>query len=113
MGKEFDACVQGMRVPTKVDLKDTWHTTAIENGLNVISYSNPKVDALIDRARAVEDYHEAKAFLEEAQALIVDDQPFTFLYENQRLNGLNRRVRNAKMNVLSTFFNLEDWTATE
>ena len=113
MGREFDACVQGMRVPTKLDLKDTWHTTAIENGLNVISYSNPKVDALIDRARAVEDYHEAKAFLEEAQALIVDDQPFTFLYENQRLNGLNRRIRNAKMNVLSTFFNLEDWTAAE
>jgi ABC-type transport system substrate-binding protein len=68
------------------------------------------VDGLIDKARLVEDYREAKAYLDEAQALIVEDQPYTFLYENQKLNGINRRVRQARMNVLSAFGNLEEWT---
>jgi peptide/nickel transport system substrate-binding protein len=111
MARDFPACVQGWRVATKVDLKEIWSTAAIEDGLNIVSYSNPKVDELIERIRGVEDHRQAKALLDEAQALIVEDQPYTFLYENDKLNGLNRRIRNVRMNVLSGYYNLEEWTA--
>jgi peptide/nickel transport system substrate-binding protein len=94
-------------------MKEIWHTEAIENGLNIVSYSNPKVDVLIDKAREVENYQDAKKYMDEMQVLVQEDQPFTFLYENDRLNGLNRRIQNAKMNVLSSFFNLEEWKVGE
>ena len=109
MAKDFPACLQGWRVATKVDLKEIWSTDAIEQGYNIISYSNRRVDELIEKSRQVENYLEAKVYLDEAQALIVEDQPYTFLYENQKLNGMNRRIRNARMNVLSGFYNLEEW----
>ncbi len=109
VARDFPACVQGWRVATKVDLGEIWSTRAVTEGLNIVSYSNPKVDALIERARSVEDYRDAKAALDEAQALIVEDQPYTFLYENDKLNGLNRRLRHTRMNVLSSFYNLEEW----
>jgi hypothetical protein len=41
--------------------------------------------------------------------LIVEDQPYTFLAETERLVAINARVRGAVINDASPYFNLEEW----
>jgi len=111
MGKEFDACVNGLAVATKLDFRDLWHTDAIdpEQGINVVSYSNPEADRLL--AEVVElPLDRQKPLWDQIQAIIAEDLPFTFLYENDRLNGVSTRVTHFEMNALSSYYRLEEWT---
>ncbi|MEJ5166771.1 MAG: ABC transporter substrate-binding protein, partial [Thermoanaerobaculia bacterium] len=106
MSKNYDACLQGWRVATKIDFKEIWHT---EGGYNIIGYSNPEVDKLIEELENISDIGEQKKYIDKIQELIYEDQPYTFIYENMKINGINRRVQNYKMNVLSSFYNLFEW----
>ena len=54
-----------------------------------------------------------KPLLDRIQALIVADQPYTFLVENTRLVGLNSRVRGADINDATLFFNVTEWEVVE
>lgn len=109
MAKKFDACLQGWRVATKIDFRDIWHSSSIENGYNIISYSNEEVDKLIEELENVEDIEKAKPLIDKIQEIIYDDQPYTFIYENMKINGINKRIKNVKMNILSSFYNLFEW----
>lgn len=106
MAKSYDACLQGWRVATKIDFREIWHT---EGGYNIIGYSNPEVDKLIEELDKISDISEQKKYIDKIQEIIYEDQPYTFIYENMKINGINRRVQNYKMNVLSSFYNLFEW----
>jgi peptide/nickel transport system substrate-binding protein len=109
-GGEFDAVMWVWEEPTKVDLTEVWSTRTDDRGSsNFIGYSNPEVDRLIAAARAVSDYTKAKSILDRIQELIVADQPVTFLYEANRLVGVNRELEGAEINSAGVFFNVEDW----
>jgi peptide/nickel transport system substrate-binding protein len=109
-GGEFDAVMWVWEEPTKVDLTEVWSTRTDDRGSsNFIGYSNPEVDRLIAAARAVPDYTTAKPILDRIQELIVADQPVTFLYEANRLVGVNRELEGAEINSAGVFFNVEDW----
>ncbi len=109
ISKNFDACLQGWRVATKVDFKEIWHTSSIEGGYNIVSYSNKEVDKLIEEMEKVEDIKDAKVYIDKIQELIYEDQPYTFIYENMKINGINKKVKGYSMNILSAFYNLEEW----
>ena len=46
---------------------------------------------------------------ETIQEIIHRDQPYTFLWEPQRLAGLARTIRGARPNSLSSYFMLREW----
>ncbi|MGI8549234.1 MAG: peptide ABC transporter substrate-binding protein, partial [Dehalococcoidia bacterium] len=53
-------------------------------GNNKYQYSNPKVDALIKQAKSETDNAKRLDDYKQAQALIVDDQPMSFIFYRQR-----------------------------
>ncbi|GIP41185.1 peptide-binding protein [Paenibacillus sp. J31TS4] len=57
-----------------------WHSSEIESGLNTVSYKNPEVDKLIDEDLSTFDKAKRKEILNKVDALIAEDQPYTFLY---------------------------------
>ena len=46
---------------------------------------------------------------QELQAIIHDDQPYTFLYWRDEVVGLHERFKGAKVDVLSELHDLHEW----
>jgi peptide/nickel transport system substrate-binding protein len=67
------------------------------------------VDELIDRALEASSFEEARPLWYEVQELIVQDQPYTFLYTIDTIAGVNERVRGTRPDFRGLYVNLEDW----
>lgn len=107
--RKYDAVLSAWGMPTTLDLRYAYHSDSIDDGDNHTFYNNPEVDRVIEEIERLPDITEAKTLLDRAQLLIHEDQPMTFLWESQRINGLNRRVENAQSNLFSTLWHLHEW----
>ena len=66
------------------DPKQVWHSDSIENaGSNFISYNNPKVDALIDKARSELEREKRIPLMREVYREIANDFPYVFLFNSK------------------------------
>ena len=106
---DFDATLGAWGIDTSLDLTYAFHTDSIDNGYNFGSYSNPEVDRLIDEFRRQTDPEVMGSIIRTIEAILHQDQPYTFLWEPKRLTGINRRLVNVQTNPLSSFFHLEEW----
>ena len=63
------------------DPKQIWHSDSISGGgSNFISYSNPKVDKLIDKSRKILDREKRAEALKEVYKVIANDAPYVFFF---------------------------------
>jgi peptide/nickel transport system substrate-binding protein len=107
---EYDAFVSSWRESTKVDLKSVYHSSAIASGYNYGQYANPELDKVIDQARIESDREAARKLWAQAQAIIVRDQPVTFLFERDRLHALPKNLTGFHSSPRSAYVGLEDWS---
>ena len=109
INRSYDGAVLiGWSVGFKVDLEPIFHTESVTK-YNHTGYSNPEVDNLIRRALAMETIEESRSLWYEAQAKIVDDQPYTFLFTLDKIFGVSERVRGTIPDTRGYYRNLEDW----
>jgi peptide/nickel transport system substrate-binding protein len=73
------------------------------NGANRVYYSNPKVDALIDKARREIDPRLRKPLYDEVQRIVADDLPYINLWYLDNVLVHTRRVRNLKLNPAGNY----------
>jgi peptide/nickel transport system substrate-binding protein len=73
------------------------------NGANRGYYSNPKVDALIDRARREVDPAVRKRLYAEVQRIVAEELPYIDLWYLDNVLVHTRRVRNIKMNPAGNY----------
>lgn len=80
------------------DPKQIWHSSSIANqGSNFISYSNPKVDKLIDESRLTMDRAERIKKLREVYKMIAGDVPYIFLFNGKfTFYGHTDRIKREK-----------------
>jgi peptide/nickel transport system substrate-binding protein len=105
----YDATLYGTSMDTSLDLKSQFHSSEIGGGENIVRYSNPEVDRLIEHANSLPDIVQAKPDLERIQEILHRDQPYTFLWESQRLSAMSRRLHGVKPSMLFSFYDLKDW----
>jgi peptide/nickel transport system substrate-binding protein len=106
----FDGVVNKWDEPTRVDLEEIWASPVEgEFSLNSGRYSNPEVDRLLAGFAELDAFADQKPVVDRIQELIVADQPYTFLVENVRLAAINTRVRGAKVNAATPYFNIDEW----
>jgi peptide/nickel transport system substrate-binding protein len=105
----YDGSVSGLSIDTSLDLSGSFHSRAIPSGENFFRYSNPEVDRLIDLSARQVEFADAQPYFHQIEHLLHRDQPATFLWESQRLTAINKRVHDAKPNLLQSLFNLKDW----
>jgi peptide/nickel transport system substrate-binding protein len=103
------AVLVGWNVALKVDLKPEFHSESLTGKFNHTGYSDPEVDALIDRALAAPSLEEARPVWHEVQRRIVEDQPYTFLFIPERIYGVNGRVRGTAPDTRGYYRSLQDW----
>ena len=102
---DFDAFVASRIVPTRVDLE----SFVTGDPSNYAGYSNGEVDALVVSAREAATLEAARPLWEKAQVLIVRDQPVTFLFEQDRLYAVGRRIQGVEPGPLGLLGSLRKW----
>ena len=66
------------------DPKDVWHSnSATPGGFNLVQYSNPEVDKLIEQARQELDKKKRIPILRKVYRLVANDYPYSFLFNRK------------------------------
>ncbi|MFC2088700.1 ABC transporter substrate-binding protein [Calditrichota bacterium] len=91
------------------DPSNLFHSSAIDNGLNFMSYSNAKADSLIEGALQAWDKKQRKYFWNKFQKLIAEDIPCTFLFSQSILVGSNNNLKNVAPDKRGYLVNVKEW----
>lgn len=109
INKKYDAWIAGFEVPLEIKLDNYWASDLEKFPFNVVSYRNRSVDKLLERIRAVPDMLASAADIKELQAILLQDQPCTFLFWERGRIGVNRRVLGVHSTMLALTHDAWDW----
>lgn len=92
---QFDAILNSWAAdPSPSAIHEGWHTMPPASRANNFQlYSNPAVDAAIERAMSERDPMRSRMHYRRAYQAIMDDVAAVWLYENRYFMALNRRVQ--------------------
>ena len=105
----FDAIVAGWSIGSDPDPTWFWHTSEIEAGLNYNGYSNSEVDELLSKNTQIADLEERKAVIAEADAIVTEDQPNTFLYYPEGYLAISPKLVGPSFNAANTYYKIHEW----
>jgi len=108
--KRFEAVILGWSISLDPDQYDIWHSSKTrEKELNFISYSNPEVDALLEKGRRTFDINERKKAYFRIQEILAEEVPYIFLYVPDATIIVSGRVRGIKPSPIGISYNLPKW----
>ncbi|HGG59198.1 MAG TPA: ABC transporter substrate-binding protein [Gammaproteobacteria bacterium] len=105
--KDFEAISLGWSGGLESDPYQIFHSDqAKNNGDNFVNYKNPKLDKLIEKARAEVDEEKRMPLWREVERILYEDQPYTFLTRGKSLVLVDKRMHNVE--VLLTGLNISE-----
>ncbi|MCF7802927.1 MAG: peptide-binding protein [Candidatus Marinimicrobia bacterium] len=107
--KQFEAALAGWSVGLKVDMTTTFHSRSVLDKFNFPSYRNPEFDRINDQAKFEMDRERAKELWSKAQRILIEDQPYTWLFYTKSGHGLHKRFKDVIMDQRGTYVNVRDW----
>jgi len=108
--KRFEAVILGWSISLDPDQYDIWHSSKTrEKELNFISYSNPEVDALLEKGRRTFDINERKKAYFRIQEILAEEVPYIFLYVPDATLIVSARVKGIKPSPIGISYNLPKW----
>ncbi len=99
--RNYESMALGWSSSLETDLYQAFHSSQIEDaGNNFVNYRNPELDRLIEQARATVDEAKRMPLWQQAENLLYEDQPYTFLMRRKSLVFIDKRIHNVvKTNV--------------
>jgi peptide/nickel transport system substrate-binding protein len=91
------------------DDADLFACDKIEGRYQWVAYCDPEADRLRDSLSRVVDRAAAKPLWSRYQRRIAEGQPYTFLYFQERLEGVSNRLRNVKPDARGDFVGVAEW----
>ena len=76
---------------------------------NFVTYDDPQTFALFDQAKAQTTEARANELWRQSAARIAQAQPYTFLYFQDQLDGVNNRLRGMKVDTYGAYQNTWEW----
>jgi peptide/nickel transport system substrate-binding protein len=108
--KDYEAIILGWGLGTDPDQYEIWHSSKTgPEELNHISYSNPKVDELLEAGRRTFDQAKRTAIYGKLQEIMAEDQPVVFLYVPDALPVVSSRVRGIEPAAAGISYNFTKW----
>ena len=96
--KNFEAISLGWSSSLESDLYQIFHSDqAKDNGDNFIHYSNPELDKLIEKARSTVVEAQRMPLWQQAERILYEDQPYTFLTRSKSLVLVDKRMKNVEV----------------
>ncbi len=107
--KTFDGAFLQFETDLQLNLNDAFHTKALGGPFQSASYSNPKLDVLLDQANKAPTREAARPLWAQIQRILRDDQPWTFLWYNPELFVFRERVRGVQLDLRGFLADLPRW----
>jgi len=109
--RDYEAALSGWSAGLFVDPIEIWHsdTPSHRYEFNFTGYSNAEADALMEEGMRTADPAAANEIWRRLQALIYDDQPYTYLFWRNEVVPLDSRFRDVKVDILSYLRDLNEW----
>jgi peptide/nickel transport system substrate-binding protein len=107
----FDATIGAwVNDPSPPDVYQLWHSSqAVKKGSNYCGFINARADTIIEANRLEFDPEVRKALMQEFQQIIVDDQPYTFLWLVEQPAGYHKRIQNVAFSSVRPGYNVTNW----
>lgn len=107
--RDFDAGILGWTTDYRVDDTGLFHSDGFDEAFAFSGTRSPELDRLLEELRVTADRADAAPLWVEYQRVITQEQPFTYFYFPDRINGINARVRNVEMDTRGEWVNLRRW----
>jgi peptide/nickel transport system substrate-binding protein len=108
--RDFDAITLRWTGGVETDVFQMFHSSQIEGGGdNFMSYVSPELDAAIDVARRSVDEPKRMELWRKVHRILHEDQPYTFLTNNESLVFIDKRIRNVERSKISLNFVERYW----
>ena len=106
---DFDGVILAWDTDFTVNPTDLWHSDAIKNGYNFVSYDNVRIDELLELGRNAANRETAQPYWDEFQQTIINDCPYTFLFIQDNIVAFNDRLQGCVFDLRSLLVNIHDW----
>lgn len=107
--RAFDAVLMGWEAGYRLDLRSLFHSSEIDGPFQLASYRNPELDRLLDRVEGIRDREEARPLWHRLQAILREEQPWSFLYYFPDLYVARDGVRGIEMDVRGALASVDRW----
>jgi peptide/nickel transport system substrate-binding protein len=108
----FEAVMLGWTISPDPDLFDIWHSSKTgPRELNFIGYKNAEVDRLLEEGRSTFDLEKRRSCYFRLQEILIEDQPYTFLYVPDALPVVSARFRGIEPAPAGIMYNFIKWYA--
>ncbi len=99
--RDFDAITLGWTSGVETDIYQIFHSKQIgAGGDNFVGYKNERLDQLIEQARGTVDEEKRMPLWQEAERIMYEDQPYTFLMRRESLVFIDERISNLEITNL-------------
>lgn len=105
--REYEAAIAGWSVGLSAEITDLFMGDV---PFNFTAYHSEEANRLFELAMAQPTEELANPIWREAAAVVVRDQPYTWLYYMDEVVGVHERIQNTRIDALGTVQNLHQWT---
>ncbi len=108
--RRFEAIILGWGLGITPDAYSIWHSdNDKKGGFNFIHYKNKEVDNLIKEAERTIDREKLSKIYKRIFKLIVEDNPYLFLYIPNSITVVNKKIKNVSPSIIGVMHNAIDW----
>lgn len=107
--RDFDAVLWSWVEDFKLDQRDYFHSTRVDEPYGFVGLKDARVDRMLDTLPLILSREEAIPVWREYQKLVSEVQPYMFLYYPQGLFGVNRRLKDVVLDVRGEWVSVRNW----
>jgi len=108
--RRFDVIVLGWSLSLDPDQYDIWHSSKTGyKQFNFVGFKNAEVDELLEKGRRTFDEAERRRIYDRLQEILVDEQPYTFLYVPDSLPIVASRFHGIEEAPAGISWNFPQW----
>ena len=107
----YDAALSGMAAETLPFQLIIWGSDFARRPFNSSAFQNRELDTIIAELSRPLPPERSIALWKSYQKILHDEQPRSFLYYYDELEGFNQRIKKSDVNLLSTLYNAFEWSA--
>ena len=106
----YDAALSGMAAETLPFQLIIWGSDFAHRPFNSSAFQNKELDTIIAELSTPLTPGRNLALWKSYQKILHDEQPRSFLYYYDELEGFNHRIKNSDVNLIATLYNAWEWS---
>ena len=107
---KFDSVLLGWGLSPTPDPYMFWHSDSDKKGgFNLVGYHNSKMDKMIEESQTMIDRDELSKVWQEMFKMIVDDNPYLFLYIPNSITAVDKNIKNIEPSPSGIWHNYIEW----